>query len=289
MHRCRWAVHGRDAGRAQPLALDLSSCGAACDSALLGGCEGHAPALMAELAPPPWEQPACTPAPTRGGTAGARLGACAPAGFTRAADPAFALTLVELRLGGCSDVSLDGLVRLAPAMHTLRVLGLEHMEALRREGPCYAQDARARRRGGEHAADSRAERRPCPAQEVFGALAAAGGAPDLAELRLDGALLNDAAAEALAVVLGPALRVLTIVGVRGLGDAGLRALAASCPGLQTLAVGGGGSDWTERGLGAFARLRELRIARRGSLTAGGLDVALAPHARTLRRVPRLRG
>ena len=254
-----------------------------CDKALLGCSE--VPALLAELAPaqPLQEQRACTPDRARDRTAGeTRSLACARAGATRTADPAFALTLVELRLGGCSDLSLDGLVRLAPAMRTLRVLGLEHMEALRREGPCYAQDTRARLRAGEHAAGSRAERRPV--QEVFSALAAFGGAPDLAELRLDGALLDDAAAETLAGVLGPALRVLTIVGVRGLGDAGLRALAASCPGLQTLAVGGGGSAWTA--LVAFAGLRELRIARCGSMNAGALAAALAPHASTLRRVPR---
>ena len=259
-----------------------------CDKAQLGCSE--VPALLSELAPaqPLQERHACTPDRARDRTAGARSLACARAGATRTADPAFALTLTELRLGGCSDLSLDGLVRLAPAMRTLRVLGLEHLEALRREGPCYAQDTRARLCAGEHAAGSRAERRPCPAQEVFSALAAFGGAPDLAELRLDGALLNDAAAETLAGVLGPALRVLTIVGVRGLGDAGLRALAASCPGLQTLAVGGCGSGWTERGLASFAALSELRIARRGSLTAGGLDIVLAPHAGTPRRVHRLR-
>ena len=209
----------------------------------------------------------------------------ARAGAISRTECAFALPLAELRLGGCTQLSLDGLIRLAPAMQTLRVLGLDHVDALRRrDSPRSALDVHAPRPGSERAAERRAERQPCPAQELFGALAAAGGLPILAELRLDGALLDDAAAETLSGVLGLALKTMSIVGVRGLGDAGLRALAASCAGLQTLAVGGSGAPWTERGaLAAFAGLRELRIARRGSLDAGALAAALAPHAGTLRR------
>ena len=193
------------------------------------------------------------------------------------ARPELALAgLSELRLTCCCRPSVEGLVGLAPALTRVRVLCLDHVEALRRPPPAAPGP------GPPGAAP------PAPgAHALFAALAAAGGAPDLAELRLDGARLDDAGAETLAGALGPALRTLSLVDARGLGDVGMRALAAACPGLQTLCVGGKCGAWTERGaLPAFAALTELRLVRRSVEDGRALAAALAPHARTLRRAPR---
>lgn len=223
-----------------------------------------------------------TPGPARGSQLETLTPSTAPHG-------AQAPQLVELRLGGCSGLSLAGLVGLAPALHRVRVLDLDHLEALRRPPPRLRSASGGQVPGAaldptsccpssssSSCGTSAAAPPPCAAQLLFAALAAAGGAPDLAELRLEGAALDDSAAATLAGTQGPALRTLSIVGVRGLGDAGMRTLAASCPGLETLAVGGagGGSTWTERGaLAAFSGLTELRIARRGAMDAGALAVS----------------
>lgn len=222
-----------------------------------------------------------TPGPARGSQLGTLTPSPAPHG-------AQAPQLVELRLGGCSGLSLAALVGLAPALCRVRVLDLDHLEALRRPPPRLRSAPGGLVPGASldptpccplssasSCGASAAAPPPCAAQLLFAALAAAGGAPDLAELRLDGAALDDAAAATLAGTLGPVLRTLSVLGARGLGDAGMRALAAACPGLKTLAVGGAGgaSTWTERGaLVAFSGLTELRIARRGAMDAGALAV-----------------
>ncbi|KAK9839642.1 hypothetical protein WJX81_002715 [Elliptochloris bilobata] len=129
----------RDAGGTQPLALDLSSCGGACDEALLG-LEGRPEALIAELAPPQLSQHIATSYPKipTSPAADNRWAAIALAQAVRITRYPMALRLGELRLGLAElriarRGGLDGsalAVALAPHTETLRALSLAGCGAL---------------------------------------------------------------------------------------------------------------------------------------------------------------
>ena len=87
-------------------------------------------------------------------------------------------------------------------------------------------------------------------------------APALASLQLDElpvplACLQQAAASCTR------LQSLSLMGCRGMCDGGLRALAAACPALHSLAIGGRSGLWQEdTGLAALTQLRHLSLGRR---------------------------
>ena len=171
----------------------------------------------------------------------------------------------------CCDARLcelraSGLPRLTPAL----LLSLARSGALRDARTLELDDCEALQRGGDDAAAA-----------VAAAAAAAGAA--LERLSLDGCVLHDAGAASVADAC-PQLRHLSLVGVSGLGDEGLSALARSCASLHSLVVGGSRGRWTDAALSAFCGLRTLRIVRRSSLYEAELADAVRGSGLHLRSV-----
>eukprot|EP00878_Enallax_costatus_P010461 GHUV01010922.1.p1 GENE.GHUV01010922.1~~GHUV01010922.1.p1 ORF type:complete len:357 (+),score=65.80 GHUV01010922.1:3-1073(+) len=97
----------------------------------------------------------------------------------------------------------------------------------------------------------------------------------ITSLTLDGTYVNDLTARFMSQQC-PVLDHLSVVGCKGLGTDGLRALVSSgghSGGLRSLYIGGSSSLWREReALSALTSLTELRVFRRSSVT----DADLAP-------------
>lgn len=96
-------------------------------------------------------------------------------------------------------------------------------------------------------------------------------------LCLDSCFVDDAAAAMIAAQQQlPQLQELSMVGCRGLGNTGLRALLSSLPQLRHLSIGGSASAWNEgsvlTGLPVLAALTQLKLVRRPALR----DAELAP-------------
>ena len=160
--------------------------------------------------------------------------------------------LGEVFFAACRDTRFaelraSGLPRLTPAM----LLALADSGALRMTRLLELDDCEALQRGGDDAAAA-----------VAAAACAAGDA--LQRLSLDGCVLQDAGAVLVADACTH-LEHLSLIGVSGLGDAGLTALARGCGALRSLAVGGSRGRWTDAALAAFTSLHTLRIARRSDL------------------------
>lgn len=72
----------------------------------------------------------------------------------------------------------------------------------------------------------------------------------------------------------PSLSALSVVGARGLGTAGLRALSGQCRALRRLAAGGARGGFSDWDLSGFRGLEELHVKRR-QIPDAALAAALA--------------
>ena len=104
-------------------------------------------------------------------------------------------------------------------------------------------------------------------------------APRLRRLALDGCSVPDDVAAAIAAS-GEELAELSLWNARNLSTRGLDRLAAGCPRLAALTVGGNAlREWDWAGLGRFSALTRLSVVRCHRLDAATLTAALAPLAR----------
>ena len=104
-------------------------------------------------------------------------------------------------------------------------------------------------------------------------------APRLRRLALDGCSVPDDVAAAIAAS-GEELAELSLWNARNLSNRGLERLAAGCPRLAALAVGGNAlREWDWAGVGRFSGLTRLSVVRCHRLDAATLTGALAPLAR----------
>jgi hypothetical protein len=176
---------------------------------------------------------------------------------------AFFATCRETRF---AELRASGLPRLTPAM----LLALAESGALRLTRLLELDDCEALQRGGDDAAAA-----------VAAAACAAGDS--LQRLSLDGCVLQDAGAVLVADAC-TRLEHLSLIGVSGLGDAGLTALARGCVALRSLTVGGSRGRWSDATLSAFTSLHTLRIARRNDLYDAELADAVRGCGANLRSV-----
>lgn len=192
----------------------------------------------------------------------------------------------ELSLAGCTKISAAALCDLARTgcLHGLVTLDLSHFEGLRQpyKGPYASAIARhddkcagtCVQAGTFATTDMQSISMPQPAASAgpgIVSLASLTG-PHLSVLKLDGCYLHDDAAAYLALRC-PLLHSLSVIGCKGLGNAGLQAFAQHCQHLQDLSVGGVSSLWQEHiALAGLCRLITLKIARRSLLQ----DVHLMP-------------
>jgi len=199
-----------------------------------------------------------------------------------------ALGLCGLHLAGCNTVSSGMLLQLADlgALAALTSLDVSDMETFRHSAHLPQQQ-----KGQEQQPQGRA---------LTGNIASSSNTrssciPQLGECRtplpellqhtgqqllvlcLDSCFLDDPAAAVIAAQQGlPQLQELSMVGCRGLGNTGLRALLSSLPQLRQLSIGGSASAWKEgsvlKGLPVLTALTQLKLVRRPVLR----DAELAP-------------
>lgn len=198
--------------------------------------------------------------------------------------PVISLSLCGLHLSGCQAVSGEMLLRLGEcgALSALTSLDLSDTEAFRQ--PLNHQQQQQQLQQQHH------PQQQLQLQEEVSARASSRSllpqllrrtGKHLQVLHLDGCFLDDAAAVALASASHglTELRDLSLVGSRGVGNAGLRALLAGVPALRALSLGGSVSAWSEghvlQDSPVLGSLTQLKLLRRPVLRDVELAAVLA--------------
>ncbi len=210
--------------------------------------------------------------------------------------PQLPVSFRELRVAGCSAISAAALTRLAGtgALAALVTLDLAQLECYRlpagprptgrwtqaSSGACALPEQELSSHSSSGGGSELRQQQPGPMAQLL----AAAAPRRLRSLALDGCFLDDATACGITRHCRH-LTSLSLVGCKGLADAGLQALLGRCTGLAELSIGGQSSLWREdvalsaAGLGS---LRSLSLCRRNVK-----DAQLAPLLRACTRLQRL--